>query len=165
MLTTTSFTVERFTVVSGNSFDDTLEKLRAGVGHPNMAALLREIKAAETEKELEAVVRGVVSPLGLMEFATFDLGEVLQKELGERAPRSLRFLIGNPVIMKELAKHVPDAGSYAPVTILMDERDGKVVISYDSMTSFLTHYGNAEALSVAKDLDAKIQTLLKMAAN
>ena len=146
MLTSKSFTVERFTVVSKNSFDDTLQKLRAGVGHPNLATFLRNIKAAKTENELETVVQGAVSPLGLMEFFTFDMGEVLAKGLGGKAPRSLRLLIGNPVIMKQMAKRVPDAGSYAPVTILMDERDGKVVISYDSMTSLLTHYGDAEAL-------------------
>jgi hypothetical protein len=30
-------------------------------------------------------------------------------------------VLGNPLIMKEMAKHVPDAGSYAPVTVLVDE--------------------------------------------
>ena len=29
---------------------------------------------------------------------------------------------GNPIIMKEMARIVPDAAAYAPVTILVDER-------------------------------------------
>jgi len=36
----------------------------------------------------------------------------------------IRFLIGNPLIMRQMVQHVPDAGSYAPVTILIDERAG-----------------------------------------
>jgi hypothetical protein len=35
-------------------------------------------------------------------------------------PKIVRLLIGNPLIMKEMAKHVADAGSYAPVTVLVD---------------------------------------------
>jgi uncharacterized protein (DUF302 family) len=79
-------------------------------------------------------------------------------------PKIIRFLIGNPLIMKEMAKHVPDAGSYAPVTILVDERPDGVHLSYDKMASFLAPYGNAEALKVAKELDAKVEALLASSA-
>lgn len=53
--------------------------------------------------------------MGLMEFAAFDFGEVLRKELGDSAPQSVRLLIGNPLMMKQMVKIVPDAGCYAPV--------------------------------------------------
>ena len=66
--------------------------------------------------------------------------------------------------MKEMAKHVPDAGSYAPVTILVDERSDGVHLSYDKMASFLAPYENKEALKVAKDLDLKVENLLNQAA-
>jgi hypothetical protein len=63
--------------------------------------------------------------------------------------------------MKEMAKHVPDAGSYAPVTVLVDERPDGVHLSYDKMTTLLAPYGNSEALAVAKKLDATIEALLR----
>ena len=44
--------------------------------------------------------------------------------------------------MKEMAKTVPDAASYAPVTILIDERADGVHLSYDSMASLLAPYGS-----------------------
>jgi hypothetical protein len=66
--------------------------------------------------------------------------------------------------MKEMAKHVPDAGSYAPVTILVDERSDGVHLSYDKMASFLAPYKNKEALKVAQDLDLKVENLLNQAA-
>jgi hypothetical protein len=72
----------------------------------------------------------------------------------------IRFVIGNPLIMKEMAKHVPDAGSYAPVTILIDERPDGIHLSYDRMASFLAAYQNAAALNVARELDAKVEALL-----
>jgi hypothetical protein len=65
----------------------------------------------------------------------------------------VRFLIGNPLIMKEMAKHIPDAGSYAPVTILVDERPDGVHLSYDKMAAILAPYGNPDALNVARELD------------
>jgi hypothetical protein len=66
--------------------------------------------------------------------------------------------------MKEMAKHVPDAGSYAPVTILVDEQPDGVHLTYDKMASLLAPYQNAAALAVARNLDSKIETLLRSAA-
>ena len=85
----------------------------------------------------------------------------MRKETGHETPKMIRFVIGNPLIMKEMAKHVPDAGSYAPVTVLVDERADGVHLSYDRMASLLAPYGNAEALAVARDLDSKIETVLR----
>ena len=99
-----------------------------------------------------------------MLFMQLDQGAVLQKETGQDTPRIIRLLIGNPLIMKEMAKHVPDAGSYAPVTVLVDERADGVHLSYDRMASLLAPYGNRGALEVARDLDRKVEDLLRNAA-
>ena len=64
-----------------------------------------------------------------MLFMQLDQGAVLRKETGQATPRIIRFLIGNPLLMKEMAKHVPDACSYAPVTVLVDERADGVHLS------------------------------------
>ena len=101
---------------------------------------------------------------GFMQFAHFDLGAILRKEQGQEMTRSLRFLIDNPLVMKEVVKHVPDAGSYAPVTVLIDERPNGVHLSYDTTAGFLAPYGSPDALKVARDLDHKVETLLKKAA-
>lgn len=69
-------------------------------------------------------------------------------------------MIGNPLIMKKMVERVVDAGSYAPVTILVDERADGVHLSYDRMASFLSSYENEEALKVARELDLKVEGLL-----
>ncbi len=91
-------------------------------------------------------------------------GEVLRKERGGQEPKILRLDVGNLIIMKEMAKTAPDAASYAPVTILVDERADGVHLSYDSMASLIAPYGSEAALVVARDLDAKIYNLLETAA-
>ena len=156
--------VERFSVISSNSFEHTVATLKAAVGQPDMVKFLPAIEHAQTFTELEHAVQRSLGSSGLMIFMEMNSGAVLRKETGMGTPKIVRFLIGNPLIMKEMAKHVPDAASYAPVTILVDERPDGVHLSYDRMATFLAPYGNAEALKVAKELDAKVEALLASSA-
>jgi len=157
--------VERFSVTSSKPFEDVVSAVDVRLGHPNMSAFLKNITDAGTVAELERTVQQAVGPSDLMEFARFDLGEVLSKDHGSGAPRILRLVAGNPLTMKKMAEHVPDTGSYAPVTILIDERPDGVHLSYDRMASFLAPYGSPEALQVARDLDSKVEALLTSAAS
>ena len=129
-----------------------------------MKAFHAAIAEAATVADLEEVVQGAIGSSELMEFVRFDAGEVLRKERDGQAPKILRLVVGNPLIMKEMAKTVPDAASYAPVTILVDERADGVHLSYDSMASLIAPYESQVALGVARDLDAKIERLLETAA-
>ena len=156
--------VQRFSVVSSRPFESVVAALEGAVGHPDIREFQNEIGAAKTYAEMESIVQKAAAKSGLIEFARLDLGAVLRKETGLGKPKSLRFLIGNPLIMKEMVKHVPDAGSYAPVTVLIDERPDGVHLSYDTMAGFLAPYGNKDALQVARDLDAKVENLLRQAA-
>jgi AraC family transcriptional regulator len=69
-----------------------------------------------------------------------------------------------PFRWRKLNGRSADAGSYAPVTVLVDERADGVHISYDRMASLLAPYGNRDALSIARDLDAKVEDVLRQAA-
>ena len=163
-MTTKRIEVERFTVISSKSFQDVLAKLDAAIGHPNMATFRNDMTSARTFAELEVVVQKASGTAGLMEFTRFDLGEVLRRKLGERAPKSVRLVVGNPIIMAHMVEHVPDAGSYAPVTILVDERPDGIHLTYDQMASFLSTYHSPEASKVAQALDSKVEALLTAAA-
>jgi uncharacterized protein (DUF302 family) len=161
---TIEFQVRRFSVVSSRPFEEVVTRLTTTIGHTDTNAFHRAITAATTVADLEAVVQGAIGSSDLMEFARFDAGEVLRKEKGGQGPKILRLVVGNPLIMKEMAKAVPDAAAYAPVTILVDERADGVHLSYDSMASLIAPYGSQAALMVARDLDAKIEGLLEAAA-
>jgi uncharacterized protein (DUF302 family) len=158
------FQIERLSVISSKPFEVVVAALEAAVGHPDMVEFAKETNEARTFAELESVVERDLGSTGLMMFTKFDLGAILRKETGRQTPKILRFVIGNPLIMKEMAKHVPDAGSYAPVTILVDERPDGVHLTYDRMATLLAPYGNPDALAVARDLDSKIENLLRESA-
>jgi uncharacterized protein (DUF302 family) len=153
--------LERFSLASSKPFDAIVAALKATIGQPDMVDLGRATRSARSFPELERAVQKGLGRTGLMLFAEFDLGAILRRETGLETPKIVRLVIGNPLIMKEMVKHVPDAGSYAPVTILIDERRDGVHVSYDKMASLLVPYGNPDALVVARDLDAKIETLLR----
>jgi uncharacterized protein (DUF302 family) len=156
--------VERFTLTSSKPFDQVVAALNAAIGHPDMAEFWKSTHRTHTVAELESAIQKVLGPAGLMLFMEFDHGAVVRKSTGRDTPRIVRFVIGNPLIMKEMAKHVPDAGSYAPVTVLVDERADGVHFSYDRMASFLAPYGNRDAQEVAWNLDKKIEDLMRQAA-
>jgi uncharacterized protein (DUF302 family) len=156
--------MERFSLTTSKRFDDVISSVNAAIGHPDMAEFGRSTHEAHSFAELKSAVEKGLSKLGLMLFMQLDHGAILRKETGHETPKMIRFVIGNPLIMKEMAKHIPDAGSYAPVTVLVDERADGVHLSYDRMASFLAPYGNRDALEVARNLDKKIEDLLRQAA-
>src|ERR1700739_645956 len=134
--------IDRLSVTSSKSFEAVLAALKAAIGRPDMVEFTNAIRNAQTFAALERRVHQSLGNTGLMMFMEFDQGGILRKETGRDTPKIVRFLIGNPLIMKEMVKHVPDAGSYAPVTILVDERPDGVHLTYDKMASLLTPYPN-----------------------
>jgi len=157
-------TLPRLVVTSSKSFENVVAAFQAAIGHPKMSEFRNQVGAAKSYAEMDLIIRRSLGRSGFMELARFDLGVILRKEQGQEMARSLRFLIGNPLVMKEMVKHVPDAGSYAPVTVLIDERPDGVHLSYDTTAGFLAPYGSPDALKVARDLDHKVESLLKEAA-
>jgi len=156
--------IQRLIVTSSKPFEVVVAALEAAIGHPDMVEFMKATQDARSFAELEKAVHQGLGRTELMMFMKFDLGMILRKETGLDTPKIVRFVIGNPLIMKDMAKHVPDAGSYAPVTILVDERPDGVHLSYDRMASLLAPYGNPDALAIARALDSKIENLLQESA-
>lgn len=157
--------VERLTAISAKSFETVTGVIEESIGRPDMVKFLKAGHDAASYAELESLVKRSISPIDLMLFMKFDAGAVLRRETGGSGPNIIRFLIGNPLIMKEMAKHVDDAAAYAPITLLVTERSDGVHLSYDKVASALAPYGSADAMAVARDLDAKIERLMLSAAS
>src|SRR5882672_11503895 len=135
MISVMQITVERVSLISDKPFESALAAIRGGIGHPDMNTLREGIWSAGSFERVESIVTAVLGPTGLMQFGEFDDGAFIRKDRGAGTAQSMRLLIGNPLIMKQMTELVPDAAAYAPVTVLIDERAGKVRISYDRMAS------------------------------
>jgi uncharacterized protein (DUF302 family) len=162
IMTIRDIQLRRYTVSTRKNFAEVVAAIDAQIGHPQMEGFRNAMTQARSSDELKSVVDSALGPAGLMEFTRFDFGEVLRKDHAT-APRSLRIVAGNPMIMMEMVKHVPDAGSYAPITILVDEREGGVCVSYDLMESLLALYASSAASEVARGLDAKVKGVIDAA--
>jgi uncharacterized protein (DUF302 family) len=156
--------VQRWSMISRKPFHAVLAAVEEMIGRPNMVEFAAKVAAATTLEEMQNVINESVSQIGLMEFMRLDHGAVLAKAGVEGSPKMVRVIMGNPLIMQSMARLVPEAGSYAPVTVLVDERADGVHLSYDRMASLLAPYGNSEALNIARDLDTKVENLLRQAA-
>jgi hypothetical protein len=161
----TTVEVRRVTVTTDRPFDDVVAAAYAGLGRvPDFRDLARRWGAVGSRDEFDALIEPMAGSSGLLEFMSLDLGAVLAIRDPDRSARILRIIAGNPVTMSKMTATVPDAGSYAPVTILIVERPDGVTLSYDRVASAIAPYAGDAASAVAQELDGAVLTLLRDAA-
>ena len=112
-MTVRKIEIERLSITSSKPFAAVVTAIKASVGRPDMVEFAKATRSAGSFTELERKIQAGLSKTGLMLFMELDHGAILRKESGNDTPKIVRLVIGNPLIMKEMAKHVPDAGSYA----------------------------------------------------
>jgi hypothetical protein len=157
--------IRRFTITSTRPYDDVVAAVYAGLGRvTDFGKAVRTWYSARDRDEFDASVEPMAGSSGLLEFMSLDLGAVLAIRDPDRSGRLLRIIAGNPVTMSKMTATVRDAGSYAPVTILVAERPDGVTVSYDRVASAIAPYAGNEASAVAEALDDAVLTLLRSAA-
>src|SRR6202158_6637885 len=112
------FEVERVSVTSSRPFEAVVAALKDAVGRLDLVQFAKASKQAGTFAELKEVIDRNPGKTGLMLFLELDHGAVLRKETGLTTPKMVRLCVGEPLVMKEMAKLVTEAGAYATVTVL-----------------------------------------------
>jgi uncharacterized protein (DUF302 family) len=162
-----SVQVRRHVLETDRSFPGVLDGIYAGISRPDIGRLFDELAACTSYEEFSSLVRQAEGSAGLMLFLQLDLdvARTLDPQAAAQHGRRLvRVITGNPVTMGQMARYVPDAGSYAPVTILVAETPGGGTrVSYDSVASALAPYRDQAAARVAEHLDDEVLTLLRHA--
>ena len=159
--------VQRHVFDSERPFASVLEGIFGGISQPDIGLLFSKLEASASYEQFSALVRQAQGSAGLMRFWQLDLDPVLT--LDPRAPdwtgrRLVRLIAGNPVTMGEMTRHVADAGSYAPVTILIQQLpDGGTRVAYDTVGSQIAPYHDAAASEVAQRLDTEVLRLVREA--
>src|ERR1700745_630167 len=106
--------VQRWSITSRKQFDAVLAAGEEAIGRPNMVEFTAKVAAATTFEEMQNGINESVSEIGLMEFIRLDHGAILAKAGVDHDPKSVRVIMGNPLIMQSMARLVPGAGSFAP---------------------------------------------------
>jgi hypothetical protein len=159
--------VRRHVFDTDRPFARVLDGIFSGISQPDITQLLSKLAASSTYQEFSSLVEQAQGSAGLMRFLQLDLDNALSldPQAGDWTGRRLvRLIAGNPVTMGQMTRHVPDAGSYAPVTILIEETpEGGTHVAYDSVASEIAPYRNPAASEVARRLDTEVLRLLREA--
>ena len=159
--------VRRHVFDTDRPFADVLDGVFGGISQPDIGLLFSKLAASTSYEEFSSLVAQAQGSAGLMRFLQLDLDHALtlDPQAQDRAGRHLvRLIAGNPVTMGEMTRHVADAGSYAPVTVLIQEKPGGGTrVAYDTAASAIAPYRDAAASQVAQRLDAEVLDLLREA--
>lgn len=157
--------IRRHIIESERPFASVLDGIFGGVSQPDIGSLFSDLEASTSYEQFSSRVQQAQGSAGLMRFWQLDLDVALTLDPQARQQggrRLVRLIAGNPVTMGEMTRHVADAGSYAPVTILIQElSDGGSRVAYDSVASAIAPYHDAAASGVAQRLDTEVLTLLR----
>ena len=157
--------VRRHVFTSERPFAEIMDGIYGGVSQPDLGSLFRQLASSTSHEQFTSLVRQAQGSVGLMRFLELKLDRALalDPQALSSAGRSLvRLIAGNPVTMGEMTRHVPDAGSYAPVTILVQELPGGGTrLAYDSVASAIAIYDDTAATQVAENLDTEVLALLR----
>jgi hypothetical protein len=156
--------VRRHVFDSERPFSSVLEGIFGGISQPDIELLFSKLAASTSYEQFSSLVRQAQGSAGLMRFLQLDLDAVLtlDPQAQDWAGRRLvRLIAGNPVTMGEMTRHVADAGSYAPVTILIQEMPDGSRVAYDTVASAIAPYYDAAASQVAEHLDTEVLDLLR----
>ncbi len=156
--------VRRHVFDSDRPFQAVLDGIFGGITQPDIGPLLGKLAASTSYEQFSSLVRQVQGSAGQLLFLPLDLDAALALDPQARSQagqRLVRLIAGNPVTMEQMIRHVPDAGSYAPVNILLQQMPGGTRVAYDSVASALARYHDAAASQVARRLDAEVLGLLR----
>jgi hypothetical protein len=150
----------RLVVQTSASFDTVTTRLRAQMGRANIADLVALVKESRDETAFsDAVNARYVGESGFMLFAELDHGWIAR--FGIRR-RTVRWILGNPLIAITMIRWDISAGLFAPVEILItDHQDGQGTdVIYVRPSSLMVIEANPPLLAAALELDKKLDALV-----
>lgn len=154
----------RTIVTTPVSFDEVCARLREQMGTATVQQIVALAQTPISEADYIAQVQErFVGASGFMLFAEIDHGNWLPVFSIHR--RSLRWLLGNPLIAVTMIRHDITAGLFAPVEILITEaQDGKgTSVTYVRPSSQMVIDKNPPLLAAAVVLDVKLDRLITRA--
>jgi uncharacterized protein (DUF302 family) len=157
-VTETRFDGVRVRYDSSKSYDELLAALLADIGDKPVPVNDIATTSGDWDSFRERI-ESHVGPSGFMLFGLFDHGAWITKADIDR--RVLRVILGNPLIAITMLRHDVSAGLFAPVELLLTDEGEGSSLTYVKPSSLMVVEPNAELLSAAEELDAKLAALVE----
>jgi uncharacterized protein (DUF302 family) len=161
---TTPFHGVRIEADTSVGFDEVLNRLRQLMGKTSLPAIEALAKQSISQAEyVEQVERLFVGPSGFTLFAEINHGAWIPKFGIDR--RTVRWILGNPLIAITMIRHDITAGLFAPVEVLITEKEDRrgTTLTYIRPSSVMVTNDNPPLLKAAKALDEKLDALVSAA--
>jgi len=146
---------EHTLAVAYESFTRAFESL-LGVMDVDALRTIGELSPGKAREKLASFV----GPLDFSLFQKIDHGTLRTVLTGQKM-RATTFVFGNALIAVEMTKHAPIVGLYVPPRMYVRENGpSETIATYDRPSATVAQFASAEATSVAKSLDEKIERII-----
>lgn len=159
---TSTFTTTHARVEGAGDFASAAERLERQLGKFDPAAVRSLLSDPGRAADVRERIESMAGPSGFMIFATTEHGALLTA-FGQ-ATKAIQYVIGHPLLALEMARRDIGVGLYAPLRLLLHEKNGKAVLEYDVPSSLLGQFDDPAIAAVASTLDRKMEALVAAAA-
>lgn len=152
---TTAYGVVCLTYDSAADFNETRARLDERVPLLEPSVMVELVLSGASWKEVEAVVDRTAGPTGLVALARLDSGALLS--LSGQPLHATLYLVGNPVVARDVTALEPAAALYAPFRVAIYQDPSGVHVAYDQPSSVFKSLGSPSVDRIAVELDEKIR--------
>ncbi|GAB1544339.1 hypothetical protein NUACC21_70150 [Scytonema sp. NUACC21] len=153
-------------VVSSNkSFEQVAEAIEsiAMAGKMDLEVVEQIVLASKSWDEFREAIASKIGSSGLMTFTKIDHGSLMS--LASQGVKAKLYVIGNPLIAKQMLEQNLGVGLYVPLRLFVyEDQEGRTQITYDKPSSLLKEFQNEKISAVAQMLDRKLEELAIAAA-
>lgn len=159
--TTTSYTAERVTYDSVHDFGTTRARFEERVPVFDTAVALELVISGASWDTVVAAVDERVGPTGLAALARIDQGALLS--LRDEPIEATLYLVGNPVLAREVIGAQRTAALYAPFRVAVYGDASGAHVAYDRPSSVFASVGSPAVDTIAVQLDDRIRIAVEEA--
>jgi uncharacterized protein (DUF302 family) len=162
--TVTTYSVTHVEYSPNLSFEDFTANFEGQCGVHDIKAYQNLLTDPEKKRTAETNIGAQAGPSGFMIFATYNHGALLNIK---NAPRKAKqYVVGNPLIAARMTEHDIRASLYAPLRVLVyEDADSQLHVEYDLPSTLFGQFHNSKVDAVAKELDAKLASLVQVSAS
>jgi uncharacterized protein (DUF302 family) len=157
--TTTTYAAVRITCDSDLDFNETRARFDERVPVFENSISIELVLGGASWAEVQAAVDGRVGPTGLVALARLDQGALLSLK-GESLEATL-YLVGNPIVAREVTRHDPAAALYAPFRVAIYRDASGVHIAYDKPSRIFASLASSGIDVIASEIDDKIRAVVE----
>jgi uncharacterized protein (DUF302 family) len=154
------FTVVHVRVATDKPFDEVARAFERQLGRYD-PEVYRSLAASGDAEGVRAKIEAMAGPSGFMLFATQDHGALLR--LAGQKRKAIQYVVGNPLFALQMTQHDIRAGLYAPLRVLLYEKEGKTYLDYDKPSSLFGQFEDDRVAGIANMLDRKLEDLVTAA--